>query len=80
MFSFSSYLARRHELQRTQSALHVGDIRLQLIEGGSETGFDFRRLGPRRAIGSDFIERLLRHGGGWNAVVVKEVSMPAKAE
>ena len=58
---FSSYLASRHELQRTQSALHVRDVGLELIQGCSDVGLDLGRFLPRRAVGSDLVERLLRH-------------------
>ena len=69
---FSSYLASRHELQRTQSALHVRDVGLELIQGGSDVGLDLGRFLPRRAVGSDLVERLLRHRGGDVLVVESE--------
>ena len=61
---FSSYLASRHELQRTQSALHVRDVGLELIQGGGDVGLDLGWFLPRRAVGGDLVERLLRHRGG----------------
>lgn len=60
----SSYLTGGHELQWTQSALHVRDVGLELIQGGCDVGLDLRRFGPRWTVGSDLVERLLRHRGG----------------
>lgn len=63
----SSYLACRHELQRPQSTAHVGDVGLELIEGGCDLRLDLGGFGPRWAVGRDLVECLLRHGagGGW---------------
>ena len=60
----SSYLARRHELQRPQGTAHVGNVGLQLIEGGCDLGLDLGGLGPRRAVGRDLVQCLLRHDAG----------------
>ena len=75
----SSYLTCRHELKGTQSALHVGDVGLELIQRRSDVGLDLGWLRPRGAVGRDLIERLLRHPGGdvvlsWREKVLMFVS------
>lgn len=64
VWCLSSYLTCRHELQWTQGALHVGDVGLELVQRRSDAGLDLGRFLPRRAVGSDLVERLLRHPGG----------------
>ena len=63
------YLTCRYELQRTQSTAHVGDVGLELIEGGGDVDLDFGRVGSRRAVRRDLVERLLRHLDSWRCCV-----------
>lgn len=56
-----SYLSRAHELQRPEGALHVRDVGLELIQGSCDVGLDLGRVLPRRAVGRDLVEGLLRH-------------------
>ena len=79
--SASSYLAGRDELQRAQSALHVGDVVLEVLEGIVDGRLDFRGRGPRRAVGGNLGE--LRHDGGgvemWCRLsIVEEVAVEIK--
>ena len=38
------YLASRDELQRSQGALHVWDVRLEIVQCARDTGFQFRGI------------------------------------
>lgn len=54
------YLASGHELKRPQRALHVGYVRLQIIQRIGDAGLELRRRLPRGAGRGDLVER----GGG----------------
>lgn len=62
--SASSYLASGDKLQRAQSALHVGDVGLEIIESIGDARLDLGRVLPRRAVGGDLVEGGRRHVGG----------------
>lgn len=59
----SSYLTRRDELQRPEGSLHVRDVGLELVESSGDARLDLIGLGPRRAVGRDLVQCLLRHVG-----------------
>jgi hypothetical protein len=70
--SASSYLAGRDELQRAQSAPHVGEVVLEVLEGIVDGRLDFRGRGPRRAVGRDLGELSGHVGGGRVSVSIVE--------
>lgn len=52
-------------MQRAQRALHVGDVGLEVVESVSNARLDLRGVLPRRAVGSNLVQRRRRHIGGF---------------
>jgi len=69
----SSHLAGRDDLQRPEGSLEVGSVGLEVVESSGDLRLQLGGVLPRRAVGSDLVERG-RHGCGlWivvNGVVV----------
>ena len=63
----SSYLAGRHKLERAESALHVWDVRLEVVESIGDAGLDLRGRLPRWAVWRNLVQ-----GGGRHDVDVVE--------
>lgn len=57
-FSRDAYLAGRLELQWSKGSLHVGDVRLELIEGSGYLNLNVGGLLSRCAVGSNLVENL----------------------
>jgi hypothetical protein len=57
----SSYLARRDELQRSESGLHVRNVGLELVESSGNVALNLIGLRPRRAVGRNLVQSLGRH-------------------
>ena len=60
----SSYLAGGDELERSQRALHVRDVGLEVVESIGDARLDLGGVLPRRAVGSDLVQGGRRHFGG----------------
>jgi len=74
----SSYLAGRDELQRPESAAHVWDVGLELLECSCDLSLDLGRVLPRWAVGSDLVERGC-HGCGVGRQLCEVVNVAKKA-
>lgn len=51
-----AYLSSRDELERTKSALQVGGVGLEVVEGSSNAGLELRWLRTGRAVRRDLVE------------------------
>ena len=59
-----SYLSGRDKLQGAEGRLEVGDVGLELVEGGCDGGLEFGGVLAGGAVGGDLVEGWLGHGYG----------------
>lgn len=70
--SWSSHLAGRDDLQRSQGNLEVGSVGLEVVESLSNVLLELGGVLPRRAVGGDLVQGLGAHFVGGAQRVVED--------